>query len=43
MKRIPTRSLNNSGVTLRLADSVKLNLFNNLGRAIITEFDLIFK
>lgn len=35
------RSLNNSGVTQSLTNNIKLNLFNNLGRAIITKVDLI--
>lgn len=37
------RSLNNSGVTQSLTNRIKLNLFNNLGRAIITKVDVIFK
>jgi len=37
------RSLNNSGVTQSLTNTIKLNLFKNFSRAMITKVDLIFK
>lgn len=37
------RSLNNSGKTQSLTNSIKLNLSNNLGKATVTKVDLTFK